>query len=377
MKEIKFFLGAVSDPYRYLREWKDKNGKKIIGVFPMWIPEEIIHAVGIHPVVIWRSNELVTWGHSHVPPYDCGITRSFIDDAVKGKLDFMDGMVFSVRQCLQAGEAPLIIERNVSPSYLKCLYLPPIYLGNATKKFLMRELENFKRDIEKFSGKKITEKDLRNSIEIYNRNRALLRKFYEIRRKKPGLLRARDVMAVVWSSMFVPKEEHSEHLERLISKLEGMEGKDDKIRVILVGCLCQTPQFDILDLIEDLGMTVVDDDIYVGSRYFANDVEVNGNPLESIAERYLKKIPFCPTKGDWETKWGEYAIEMMRKNNAQGIISLLVKYCPPHMCYYPDFRAEMIKNGVNEVMIEVEHETVSFENIKMRLQSFVETIRGI
>ena len=100
----------TSDPYGYVARLKEEKNTKVIGCFPMHVPEEIVHAAGLFPVVIWRGNELVTWGHTHVPAYDCGITRSFVDDAVRGKLGFMDGMVFHVRQCLQVGEFPLIIE---------------------------------------------------------------------------------------------------------------------------------------------------------------------------------------------------------------------------------------------------------------------------
>ena len=380
MKEVLSKIKEVtSDPYAYVSGLKDRTGKKIIGCFPMYVPEEIVHAAGMIPVVIWRGNESVTWGHAHVPAYDCGITRSFVDDAVRGRLDFMDGMVFHVRQCLQVGEFPLIIERNVKPAYQKILYLPPIYEGEVVRSFLLDDLESFKTSLEDFSGKKISNDSLKGSIEIYNENRSLLERIYEIRREKPEILRARDVMQIVWSSMLMPKEEHNELLKELIKGMEEktVESKGDKPGVILVGCLCQTLQFDILDMIEDLGMVVPDDDLYVGSRYFANKVNLNGSPIEALADRYLVKTPLCPTKGVWDVDWGEEVIKQMKANNAKGIISIRVKYCPPHTCYYPDFRSKMADHGVHEVMIEMEHEVISLEGIKTRLQSFAETIGGV
>ncbi|MDY6967555.1 MAG: 2-hydroxyacyl-CoA dehydratase family protein [Spirochaetota bacterium] len=373
------FAEVTKDPYSHVAEIKDQKGKKIIGCFPMYVPEEIIDAAGLIPVVIWRGNESVTWGHAHVPPYDCGITRSFVDDAVRGKLSFMDGMVFHVRQCLQAGEFPLIIERNVKPEYMKVLYLPPIYQGNAVKSFLMEDLELFKESLEEYTGNKISDESLNKSIETYNKNRSLLERVYEIRRKKPGILKAKDVMQIVWSSMLMPKEDHNKLLTELISKLEDktVEPAQDKIKVIPVGCLCQTLQFDILNLIEELGMEIPDDDLFVGSRYFANKVSENGNPLESLADRYLQKSPLCPTKGVWDIHWGDEAIKKMKDNNAKGIISIIVKYCPPHACYYPDFKSKMTEKNVPELMFEMEHEVISLEGIKTRLQSFAETLGGV
>jgi len=215
--------------------------------------------------------------------------------------------------------------------------------------------------------------------DIYNKNRSLLERVYEIRREKPEILKAREVMQIVWSSMLMPKEDHNRLLTELIKGMEAktVEPEKDKIRVIPVGCLCQTMQFDILDLIEDLGMIIPDDDLYIGSRYFANLVNIDGSPLEAIADRYLTRTPVCPTKGVWQIHWGDEAIRKMRDNNAKGIISILVKYCPPHACYYPDFSSKMEKEGINEIMIEMEHEIITLGTIKTRLQSFVEIIGGV
>ena len=378
-KALDKITKITSDPYAYVARIKKDKGKKIIGCFPMHIPEEIVHAADMLPVVIWRGNEAVTWGHAHVPPYDCGITRTFVDDMARGKFDFLDGAIFHTRQCLQVGEFPLIMERMGKPAYQKVIYLPPIYPGNATKDFALKELDCFKSSLEEFSGNKISDSSLKRSIEIYNENRRLLEKIYEIRRKTPEILKAKEVMQVVWSSMLMPKEDHNELLRELIKRMmdKKVAPEKDKIRVIPVGCLCQTLQFDILDLIEELGMIIPDDDFYIGSRYFANKVNVNGNPLEALVDRYLVKKPLCPTKGVWDIHWGDEAIKKMRDNNAKGIISVIVKYCPPHACYYPDFRSKMEKEGINEVMIQMEHEIITLEAIKTRLQSFVEMIGGI
>jgi len=369
----------TSDPYGHVARLKEERNKKIIGCFPMHVPEEIVHAAGLIPVVIWRGNELVTWGHSHVPAYDCGITRSFVDDAVRGKLRFMDGMVFHVRQCLQVGEFPLIVEKNVKPAYMEILYLPPIYEGDAIKSFVVEDLESFKTSLERFTESKISDDNLKESIYIYNENRGLLERVYEIRREKPGILKAKEVMQIVWSSMLMPKEDHNELLKDLIKELEqkSVETEKDVIKVIPVGGLCQTIQFDILDLIEDLGMIIPDDDLFVGSRYFANSVKQNGSPIEALADRYLVKTPLCPDKGVWDIHWGDEAIRKMKDNQAKGIISILIKYCPPHACYYPDFRSKMEKEEVPEIMIQVEHEIISLEAMKTRLQSFVEIIGGV
>jgi len=378
MKDIlDRFSRITADPYKFVSDWKESNKKKVIGCFPMDIPEEIVHAADMLPVVIWRGNEPVTWGHAHLTTYNCGLVRSFIDDAVKGKLGFMDGMILW-RQCLQVHELPYIIETNVHPAYFSYLYLPATFPGEVSRNFAVEEFERMKRGLEEFGGNTITVEALNRSIEIYNRNRSLLRKLYDLRRKNPGVLKAKEVLAIVQSSMLMPKEDHNKLLEDLLMNIEKKEASTDgKKKVVLTGSLCQTPQAAILDLIEDLGMVVVDDDMYIGTRYFDNDVEVTANPMQSFADRYFKPTPPSATKGDWTVHWGDSVTDTVRRNHADGVISLLIKFCPPHLCYYPDVKMRLREAEIPEVLIEVEHEMVSLENTRTRLQSFIESIGGL
>jgi len=83
-EDLAQFLNTSIDPCTSLARWMKTNNRKVIGFFPMHIPEEIIHASGMLPVIMWRGNEPVTVGHSHIPPTNCRLTRSFVDDAVNG-----------------------------------------------------------------------------------------------------------------------------------------------------------------------------------------------------------------------------------------------------------------------------------------------------
>ena len=276
MEEVlKRFLEVTADPYSRIAQYKEKTGQKVIGCFPMWIPEEIIHAAKALPVVMWRSNEPVTLGHVHLPPYNCAISRSIVDDALKRKLDFMDGMIF-FRECLISEEVPFIMEKNIKLSYIDFLYFPPLYLDDVGRDFMLGELEIFKKGVEKLTGKEISDTALLESIGIYNENRSLLRELYEVRRKTPGILKGRDILNVVWSGMLMPKEEHNKLLELLLPELESREPVlKGKVRLFLSGSLCQAPKIDYLNLIEEEGGMIVDDDIFTGYRYFATDVKTS------------------------------------------------------------------------------------------------------
>ncbi len=372
-------MKVSGDPYGYLKEWKGNNNKKIISCFAMNIPEEIIHAAGLLPVIAWRSNESVSIGHSHVASFNCGLTRSFIDDVLKEKLNFLDGVVIN-RMCLQAQGIPFILEQNTKWANIIYMSLPALYGSDCIRDFFKSELDRLIIAMEKCSGNKITTGKIVNSIEIYNHNRKLLSDIYEIRRKNIGIISAREMLSIVHSSMIMPKEENNKLLLEVIEELnlKVAEGNHKSgIPVVIYGSLCQTPHPELLDLIENTGMVVVDDDIFIGSRYFVNSLDISDDPIESMANRYLSHIPPCPTKGDYKSNWSTYISDIMNKNKAKAVITLMIRYCPPHMCAYPDDQINFEKKGIPEIMLEVEHEIISLEQVRTRLQSFVETIGGI
>ena len=102
----------------------------------------------------------------------------------------------------------------------------------------------------------------------------------------------------------MPKEEHSELVEGLLTELQAIEPDSaEGPKLFLSGHLCQGPKADILDLIEGAGGIIVDDDLYTGYRYYATDVKINGSPIEAIAERYLDRSVPIPTRSDEEIKW--------------------------------------------------------------------------
>ncbi len=371
------FCEVVAYPCETIRKWKNENQKMIIGCFPMDIPEEIIHAAGMLPVVMWESQGPITQGNAHISPHNCAIIRSVIDDNVKGNLNFLDGVV-SYETCLQARHLLFILKKTGQHDYYQRIFLPGVIGGNAARAFMKDNLERLKKSLEDLGNLTISRERIARSILVYNENRSLLRKLYEIRRKNPALLRAKEVSAIIQSSMLMPKEDHSRLLRIL---LKGLDVKaislDQRKRVILSGSLCKAPDSFILDLIEETGMAVLDDDLFVGSRYFLNDAGVDDDPITALIDRHMNRISPSPELFDSKMEWAEYLKQMTAVNKASGVISLMVKYCPPHLAAYPDIETKLAGAGIHTLVLEMEHETTSIEQVRTRLQAFEESLETL
>lgn len=373
-EEILSNLAKIADqPYEQAKEWKARTGGKVIGLFPMHFPEELIHAAGALPVLFQESDEPVTAGHSYYYPFFCGLSRSVIDQAAKGSLDFLDGFL-SGDYCIQvvgAGEVLGVLLTKASSMF----YRLPVGNQDWTHADITQGLKELKRDLETFIGNEIKSESIRESIRIYNTNRALIRKIYELKLSNPSILSSREMVTIIKSSMVMPKEEHNAILESLLPALANREvANKDGVRVFTSGSLCGAPKYDILSMIEQSGAVVVGDDMFHGYRYVSTDINDVEEPLEAIATYQLRKnsaVP-CPTRVDPLTNWPQYLIDSMREQGAELLVILMAKYCEPHMFFYPDIKEALEKAEIPHLLIEVEHEVVSLEALRTRIEAFVE-----
>ena len=153
-----------------------------------------------------------------------------------------------------------------------------------------------------------------------------------------------------------------------------MAPQAERLRVFLSGHLCHAPKPAVLDLFEQCGCTVVDDDLYHGFRFIFADVAETGSPIEALSSWYLersKKVP-CPTRAVKGLDWEQYLLTAVERSRAQGLIILMAKFCEPHMFFYPEIKEAFEKHGIPHLLVETEHEGMALESLKTRVEAFVE-----
>ena len=317
----------------------------------------------------------MTVGFGHIYPFYCGFMRSNIDLAVKGKQNLYDAIVVS-DICLQTRHMSHIMRVNMRKTPFIYIQWPLEANDERWLDSTIRKLEKCRKKLEIALDTTISDSAIANSIALYNKNRALLREVYKLRKENPHLIKAKEMLALVMSSMVLPKEEHNKILEDLIARLRKTPSSVvEGVKLFVSGHLCQAVKADILDIIEDFGGLVVDDDIYTGYRYIATDTPVNQPPMEALARRYLNLALPCPTRSDAKQEWAAYLVKQSRVSGAQGIIILVVKFCEAHMIYYPFVKDTLAAEGVPHLLLETEHEVVSLEGTKTRIQAFIEILR--
>ncbi len=370
------FHSIVENPIKTLAHWKEQTKGKIVGCFPMYTPEEIIHAAGILPATLLRSYDELTAVEGILQPYLCSLVRSKFDSMLKGDLNFLDGVVFP-DVCLLQQQTPDVWYIHKPEGFQYPLPLVKGHMGLPSRwHYLTAQFNHLRASLEKYFGQKITDERLHQSIAIYNRNRLLLDRLYQVRLFNPGLFRASDMVAVVASGMLMPKEEHNELLTDLLVRVEGAKtAPDGRARIVLSGHLCDKPEDGLLKIIDGLEAVVVDDDLYTGRRYFTTRVSEVGDPVEALAQRYISGI-YCPTKQDVHEEWAHYLSVMVKRARAKGLIMLIIRFCEPHAFDWPALDQKLTTLGIPHSYVEVEHGG-ALEPIRTRLQAFVEILKEV
>ncbi len=378
MKEIRQRCHPIPSQNQSLKEWKEQ-GKKAVGYLCLNVPEEIMYASGILPVRILGSTENALRALEYLPGFTCYFARSCLEMGLVDEYKVLDGIV--ITRCCDTGLLlSHVIEKRVKLLYHYLLVRPLHAQAEGAYEFFRQEISRFETSLEHialFSGEKIGRQSLVNAIQIYNKNRTLLKEIYDLRGKgESPLLSGLEVAEITRSSMLMPKEESNEILAEVVQAASHRKDPPPAncLRLHVSGSVL--PDLQLFELIESCGGMVVSDDLCVGSRYFWQSVDANAPPLESLTRYYLEKIP-CPAMfhdGVLEERLN-YVREMVRRYRADGVIFSLQKFCEPHQLHHPYLVEKLRQEGTPVLSLEVE-QSIEVARVRTMLEAFFEQIRG-
>ncbi len=357
--------------HEYAQEWKKKTGGKVIGYFCTYVPEEILYAAHVLPVRILGSHEPQDVTEPHIFGMYCPFCRDCLAQGLQGRYDYLDGVMIA-QSCLHIRQAYTSWEKHIPVDFSYYLPMPNNVQSQRAVPYLTGELKVFKEAVEKWTGKAITDDDLKKGIEVMNTSRQLTKDLYELRKQDNPPVTGLEAMYTVVSSQMVDKNDFNAALQAVLTKLPQRQVENSsKVRLMILGSEDDDTEF--IDMVESLDAVFVVDDHCTGSRYFWNTVNTNGNLFESIAARYVERVP-CPTK-DWPERSRVKHINALAKDwNVQGAIVIQQKFCDPHELDIPAIIENLKGSGVPAQFLELDV-TVPVGQFKTRVEAFLEMLR--
>lgn len=358
--------------HTYARQWKERTGGKVIGTFCTYVPEEILAAANMLPVRILGSHEPQDVTEPHIFGMFCPFCRDALAQGLKGRFNYLDGVVLA-HSCIHFRQTFNTWRIHLPIEFSYYIPMPNTVQTPHARPYYTVEVEKFKKAIEEYIGRPITEQDLDRGIEILNRNRRLLRKVYEYRKLDNPPLTGEEAMYAAVTSQFIDKEEHSKVLEAVLKELpERKLPRDPGIRLMAVGS--ENDDAEFFKMVEAVGGTVVIDEQCAGSRYFWNELVPNGDRMAAIANRYIDRPP-CPVKDYPAHSRFQHVLNLAKDYRAQGAIIMQEKFCDPHEGDNPRLKKFLEENGIPTLSLEFDS-TNPLGPFRIRVEAFLETIRG-
>ena len=361
------------------RELK-KQGKKIIGYLCAYVPLEMITAAGFIPFRIKGNvHEPITKADTQMETIACPLVRSCFDMALKGSYDFLDGLVIP-HACDSICRTYDVWKYNLGLPYSHLVDVPHS-TDDSSLEFFKAVLGTFRRSLGRFAGKDISNEELTQAVQVHNQNRAKVRELYELRKTEPPLISGTEVNKALVAAMSIPVEESGELLSSVIDEVKARASVSPgkSTRIMVVGA--QVDDMAFIDLIENSGASVVADDLCPGAREYGADVEPSQNPVDGIAERYLRKINCART---YREKTGTYEEYLERRFGhighaikdfkVDGVILYVYKYCDPFGFEVPAMKSYIESKGAPVLYLEDEYSMSTIGRLRTRIQAFLEMI---
>jgi bcr-type benzoyl-CoA reductase subunit C len=361
------------------------EGKKIIGYLCIYPVTEMMTALDLVPYrVLGDMRESITKADAYLPPVVCPFLRSCLDLGLKGKYDFLDGMVTS-HICDVGSSLSSIWHYTVKTPFHYNIDTPHTVHETALNqtKGVMKASQ---KALEEFTGEKITDTKLKKAIILHNKQRAMVRELYELKKQDPPLISGAETLKTIKVIQSIPVAEGNALLRDIISEVKTRKNKPAKknTRLLVWGSILDdTP---LIEMIESLDASVVMDDTCVGSRPFFDDVKITPDPIDGLAQHYLVDIK-CPrtfrARDFYDVKKNymedlksrfSYLSDYAREWKANGVILESVRYCDTHGYEVPQVRDYLKEIDLPSIYLEHDYTVGALAPLKTRVQGFLEII---
>jgi bzd-type benzoyl-CoA reductase N subunit len=371
VKKLREIATTFPKDNPYIKEWKEQ-GKKVVGWICTHSPEEVIYAAGMLPYrIVGDPREDIVGAEAYLFANTCFLVRSIVQLGLNKEYEVLDGLLF-VNTCDHMRRL-FDVWRHYLPTPPYHILAVPHKISEVSLEFFEGEVNKLKNRMEEISGREITDDALRNAIELYNKSRSLLRQLYELRKQDPPPVGAAEVIDIVRAAMKIPKDQFNNLLEEALKEISQRKTlSEKKVRLMVVGSYLDNPQF--MQAIEDLGASVVVDQICMGTRYFWDSIDPTLPPIQGIARRYLRRTP-CARIRPIAMRL-KHIMDLVKEFSVDGVIYEIIKYCDLYGYDKPVFRRELEQAGIPVVELDLEYGggRISMGQIRTRCQAFIEML---
>ena len=364
-----------------------EKGKKVIGYMCLFAPTELISAADAIPVKVssgWYDTSKL--GDRVVPVEVCPVIRSTIGAKMIELSPFLElsDALISVLTCDGMTKLSEILSDYKT---IWGMNVPRVKDADHSLRFWNDEIRKMKTQIEKFTGNKITHKNLKAAIEQTQRATRVFRRLQDLR-KGPPVIMGRDAMLVNQAYLWDDKKRWTEKTEALCDELEKRKQRKEWVcppetpRVLVTGTPMYWPDnWKLPALVEEANPKgiIVADELCSGERILNDPVGVDEwnmeDMLNAIGERYLMAST-CPcfTSQDGNEDRINWLLTKVKEWNVQGVIYYVIRGCMLYAMEYTRIKKALDKINIPVYYLDTEYTREDVGQMKTRVEAFLEML---
>jgi benzoyl-CoA reductase/2-hydroxyglutaryl-CoA dehydratase subunit BcrC/BadD/HgdB len=380
MEYLNFVLSEVHGLRIQELQQAKAGGRKVIGAFCVFVPEELTLAAGAIQVGLCAGAEIGKEAAEKVLPRNtCALIKSFVGFKIARLCPYIESCDLVVGETTCDGKKKAYeIFADYAPVYV--MEIPQ--MKQACDRDLWKaEILRFKAEIEGVTGNTITAARLKEAIKLVNARRAVLQRLNRLRAAAPAPISGRDALLINQISFYDDPVRFTQKIGELCDELEQKikAGRGvapaEAPRLMLSGCPMAVPNWKLPFVVESSGAIIVGEESCIGARNTRDLVDESGETLEAmldaIADRYMRIDCACFTPN---TERLEHIVEMTRNLKADGVIHYGLSFCQPYAIEAFKVEKALQAAGIPMLSLETDYSMEDVEQLKTRVEAFVEML---
>ncbi|SIN74507.1 double-cubane-cluster-containing anaerobic reductase [Halodesulfovibrio marinisediminis] len=380
MEYLDFVLSEVHG--LRIKELQDAKaaGKKIIGTFCVFVPEELtLAANAVHVGLCSGADAGTDEAEKLVPRNTCALIKSFIGFKLARLCPFTESCDLVV------GETTCDGKKKAYEAFGKLVPMHVMEVPQTktmdAKQLFKSEVLRYKDTLEELTGVEITAENLQKAISIVNEKRRALQRLSRLRAADPAPISGRDALLINQVSFYDDPERFTQSINTLCDQIEERIAQGDGVvpagtkRLLLSGCPMAVPNWKLPYVMESSNAVIVGEESCIGSRNTRDLVDESADTIEgmidALVERYMKIDCACFTPNDERMV---NVANMVNELNADGVIHYALSFCQPYAHEAIKMQEVLSEKDIPMLSVETGYSMEDVEQLKTRVEAFVEML---
>ncbi len=371
------FSEARKNGFLSMKALKEK-GRGVVGTFCTYTPLEIFLAAGLVPVGLCStSDETVAEAEKTLPRNLCPLIKASYGFAVADKCPYMyfSDLVVGENTCDGKKKMYELLGRIKD---VHIMDLPQTQNKEGSRRLWKEEILALKEKVEERFGVKIEEDDLKKAIRDKNRERALLKEFYELSRETPPPMTGLQQLQLLFGAQYkFDQAEKLVELRRTIDDIKKNYAEGQRPvpaqakRIIVTGCPMGGVTEKVTKAIEESGGVVVAYENCTGAKQIDRQVDENADPYEALTDHYLAIGCSVMTPNPSRLELLE---RLCREFKADGVVEMVLQACHTYAVEPHTIRDFLTERRIPFLSLETDYSQGDVGQLKTRAAAFIEML---